>query len=151
MQIILQATHGIVSGAPDFFREAFGDSKIEFEKLLLRPQHYLFNRFWYQYHEGRPELDAFQSEFDQLSDTERQELAGLLSSKTPSGFAGLIGKADSTKVNRILNYYVPIPKDEEAEIWKVMKLRLQESKKARADIPADELVEDAGLAEPELA
>ena len=46
---------------------------------------------------------------------------------------------------------MPIPKDEEAEIWKVMKLRLQESKKARADIPADELVEDAGLAEPELA
>ena len=26
MQIILQATHGVVSGAPDFFKRAFGDT-----------------------------------------------------------------------------------------------------------------------------
>ena len=31
MQIILQATHGIVSGAPDYFRKAFGDTYGEFE------------------------------------------------------------------------------------------------------------------------
>lgn len=147
MQIILQATHGIVSGAPDFFRQAFGDNTDEFEMLLLRPQHYLFNRFWYEYNEGRSELDEFQTGFDQLSDTDRHELATLLSTTTPSGFAGLIGKADSSKVNRILSYYVPIPKDEEAEIWKVMKQRLQESKKTAAEIPEDQLVEDAGLME----
>jgi hypothetical protein len=147
MQIILQATHGIVSGAPDFFRQAFGDNTDEFEKLLLRPQHYLFNRFWYEYNEGRSELDEFKAEFNQLSDTDRHELATLLSTTTPTGFASLIGKANSSKVNRILGYYVPIPKDEEAEIWKVMKQRLQESKKAVADIPEDQLVEDAGLME----
>lgn len=147
MQIILQATHGIVSGAPDFFRQAFGDNTDEFEKLLLRPQHYLFNRFWYEYNEGRSELDEFKAEFNQLSDTDRHELATLLSTTTPSGFAGLIGKADSSRVNRILSYYVPIPKDEEAEIWKVMKQRLQESKKVAAEIPEDQLVEDAGLME----
>lgn len=147
MQIILQATHGIVSGAPDFFRQAFGDNTDEFEKLLLRPQHYLFNRFWYEYNEGRSELDEFKAEFNQLSDTDRHELANLLSTTTPTGFAGLIGKANSPKINRILGYYVPIPKDEEAEIWKVMKQRLQESKKAAAEIPEDQLVEDAGLME----
>lgn len=147
MQIILQATHGIVSGAPDFFRQAFGANKDDFEKLLLRPQHYLFNRFWYEFNEGRAELDEFKSAFNHLSDVDRHELATLLSSTTASGFAGLIGKANSSKVNRILSYYVPIPKDEEAEIWKVMKLRLQESKKVAAEIPEDELVEDAGLAE----
>lgn len=147
MQIILQATHGIVSGAPDFFRQAFGDNTDEFEKLLLRPQHYLFNRFWYEYNEGRSELDEFKAEFNQLSDTDRHELATLLSTTTPTGFASLIGKANSSKVNRILGYYVPIPKDEETEIWKVMKQRLQESKKAVADIPEDQLVEDAGLME----
>ena len=148
MQIILQATHGIVSGAPQFFRRAFGDSKQEFENLLLRPQHYLFNRFWYEDHEGRAEFTQYQSEFNQLSESERQELALLLSGSTPSGFSSLIGQADSSKVNRILGYYVPIPKDEEAKIWKVMKTRLQESKKASVVIPDDELVEDAGLAEP---
>jgi hypothetical protein len=147
MQIILQATHGIVSGAPDYFRQAFGGNTDEFEKLLLRPQHFLFNRFWYEYNEGRSELDEFKVEFNQLSDSDRHELASLLSTTTPIGFAGLIGKATSSKVNRILSYYVPIPKDEEAEIWKVMKRRLQESKKVPAEVPEDELVEDAGLAE----
>jgi hypothetical protein len=67
MQIILQATHGVVSGAPDFFREAFGANTADFEALLLRPQHYLFNRFWYQYNEGQAELDEFQSHFKKLS------------------------------------------------------------------------------------
>lgn len=148
MQIILQATHGIVSGAPDYFRRAFGKDREEFEGLLLRPQHYLFNRFWYEDYEGRAEFSEFAIGFNQLDRAERNELAALLSGAPPSGFAGLIGKASSTKVNRILSYYVPIPKDEEAEIWKVMKQRLQERKKVSASVPEDELVEDAGLAEP---
>ena len=32
MQIILQATHGIVSGAPQYFRKAFGDTYQEFDE-----------------------------------------------------------------------------------------------------------------------
>lgn len=147
MQIILQATHGIVSGAPDFFRRAFGASKDEFENLLLRPQHYLFNRFWYEDYEGRSEFDEFQVEFKGLTKDEKHELATLLSGTTPSGFAGLVGKADSAKVNRVLSYYAPLPNKEEAEIWKVMRQRLKESKAVAPTIPEDELVEDAGLAE----
>ena len=34
MQLILQATHGVVSGAPSFFRRAFGDTCEEFERIL---------------------------------------------------------------------------------------------------------------------
>jgi len=56
LQIILQATHGVVSGDPDFFRRAFGDTVPEFQALLLRPHQYIFNRDWYEKHEGRPEL-----------------------------------------------------------------------------------------------
>jgi hypothetical protein len=147
MQIILQATHGIVSGSQEFFREAFGNTKDEFEELLLRPQHMLFNRFWYLYFEGQGQLHDFKSKFSKLSSEERRELARLLSGTTPSGFAGLIGKASSSSVNRILPYYAPIPKEEEAEIWKLMKQRLTESKKTANVIPEDELVEDAGLVE----
>ncbi|MFA7268286.1 MAG: hypothetical protein WC073_02955 [Sterolibacterium sp.] len=147
MQIILQATHGIVSGAPEFFFKAFGENTEEFEKLLLRPQHFLFNRFWYDFNEGKDKLQEFQAQFSRLSAGERRDLANLLSSTTPSGFAGLIGKADSPKVNSILAYYTPLPKNEEAEIWSVMRQRLQENKKAGFVIPEDELVEDAGLAE----
>ena len=37
IQIILQATHGVVSGDPDFFKRAFGDTVHEFHELLMRP------------------------------------------------------------------------------------------------------------------
>ena len=42
MQLILQATHGVVSGAPTFFRRAFGASAEDFQALLLRQHHALF-------------------------------------------------------------------------------------------------------------
>src|SRR5699024_2756628 len=48
MQIILQATHGVVSGSPAFFKRAFGENVREFHDLLSRPHHYIFNREWYE-------------------------------------------------------------------------------------------------------
>ena len=151
MQIILQATHGVVSGSPQFFCRAFGESKEEFEELLLRPQHFLFNRFWYEEFDGRAEFDEYKSNFKKLSKDERKELVNLLSSTTPSGFSGLIGKTISKNINRILSYYVPLNKNEEAKIWKIQRQRLEENKPSqlfdKKIIPEDELVEDAGLAE----
>lgn len=147
MQIILQATHGIVSGSPDFFGEAFGQSTQAYEALLLRPQHFLFNRFWYQYFEGRPELDEFNIAFEKLNPEERKELAQLLSTATPSGFAGLIGQSSSSDINRILSFYVPPPHDEERKIWDLMKARRSAVPSEVFDIPEDERVEDAGLVE----
>lgn len=151
MQIILQATHGVVSGSPKFFERAFGKDMEEFENLLLRPQHFLFNRFWYEEFDGRAEFDEFESEFCGLSKDEREELIDLLSSTSPSGYAGLIEKAVSPNVKRILSYYVPIPNEKEAEIWRVQRQRLKENKRSlglnQETIPEDELVEDAGLAE----
>lgn len=147
MQIILQATHGIVSGSPDFFMEAFGDSPEKYENLLLRPQHFLFNRVWYQELDGRPELDEFTQQFNKLSEDERKELANLLSTSGPSGFAGLIGQAMSSNVNRIIGFYVPLHKDVERNIWDSMKARKTSTKKEEFNIPEDELVEDAGLTE----
>ena len=147
MQIILQATHGIVSGSPDFFKEAFGETQEEFEALLLLPQHFIFNRRWYKEHGGKAEFDEFTQEFKALTETERHELASLLSSTKPKGFTGLIGTAESAKVNHILNYYPPIPEAEEVKIWAEMKTRVLEAKEPTPVIPDDELVEDAGLAE----
>lgn len=80
MQIILQATHGVVSGAPAFFKRAFGDSTDEFEEILLRPHHFIFNREWYEHLNGKAEFEAFQAEFQRLSISERRELLELLSS-----------------------------------------------------------------------
>lgn len=147
MQIILQATHGIVSGSPDFFKTAFGDSPEAYEALLLRPEHFLFNRHWYEKFGGQAEFDEFNSIFITLNGSERAELAHLLSASTPSAYAGLIGQASSSKVNSILKYYVPLPNDNERKIWEFMKSQKSSLPTEEINIPEDERVEDAGLSE----
>jgi len=147
MQIILQATHGIVSGSPEFFEEAFGDSPDAYEALLMYPQHFLFNRHWYKKFDGRAELDEFKSAFSKLDGVERKELVDMLSDSTPSLYAGLIGRAASSKVNRILPFYLPLPDEDERKIWESMKSRKQSASAEEFDVPDDERVEDAGLTE----
>ena len=63
MQIILQATHGVVSGAPEFFKRAFGDTFDEFDDLLMRPHHFLFNREWYENEDGVEEFNEYKTLF----------------------------------------------------------------------------------------
>lgn len=147
MQIILQATHGIVSGSPDFFKRAFGGSPKAYEDLLLLPHHFLFNRRWYEEFDGRAEFDEFNSTFSTLSEGDRKELANLLSSSTPSAYAGLIGQAASSNVNRILPFYLPLPDGNERKIWESMKARKQSAPIEEINMPDDERVEDAGLTE----
>ena len=43
-QIMLQATHGVVSGSDEFFHRAFGNSFEEFERLLALPHAFIFQR-----------------------------------------------------------------------------------------------------------
>src|SRR2546430_3936132 len=71
MQIILQATHGIVSGSPAFFKLAFGDTYEEFEQILLRPHHFIFNREWYENLGGKAHFEAYEGELVQLSASQR--------------------------------------------------------------------------------
>jgi hypothetical protein len=94
MQIILQATHGIVSGSPKFFRQAFGESVEQYEALLLRPQHYLFNRFWYERYDGKAEFEAYQKAFAKLSADGRKELADLLSAAQPIQYGSLASRGE---------------------------------------------------------
>lgn len=147
MQIILQATHGIVSGSPDFFKRAFGDSAEAYENLLLRPERFLFNRVWYENLDGKPEFEEFETQYRKLSTDDKAELGDLLSRGARRDAVGLIGQATSSQVNRILPFYVPMQKDDEAKIWEEMKLRKSSAPVEKIEIPADELVEDAGLAE----
>lgn len=147
MQIILQATHGIVSGSPSFFMRAFGDGADEFQHLLARPQHFLFNRSWYDEFGGRAEFEEFDGQFRRLSDTARQELLGLLSGVGPSEFHTLRAKATMDEVRSILPFYVPPSKIVETGIWDTMKTMKKPTYETIPTIPADELVEDANLAE----
>ena len=145
MQLILQATHGVVSGSPEFFKRAFGNTFADFDRILLLPHDFIFNREWFERFDREERLPAFQAEFSKLDQAERTELIELLSSCGPSGFAGLANRATTTALKRILRFYVPLPKEELRAVW-AMQREIR-----RGEIPVDlgpaedERVEDAGL------
>src|SRR6266849_3426190 len=142
LQLILQATHGVVTGQPRFFKRAFGGSTAEFETLLFRPHHFIFNREWYEVLGGRAEFEQYHSLAGRLGVSPKQELVALLSSCAPRYFIGLPSLTRDPLLRNVLKFYVPISKEEEATIWAKQKARVAES-----EVPEDERVEDAGLNE----
>ena len=78
-QIMLQATHGVVSGNSEFFFRAFGSSLDEFERLLSLPHAFIFQRDFYEHGEGRPVLDEYLALLRRLKTDQRTELICLLS------------------------------------------------------------------------
>jgi hypothetical protein len=145
MQLILQATHGIVSGEPGFFKRAFGDRFEDYERILALPHDFIFNRDWYERFDPEERLRAYRSEFEKLDGYERRELMELLSSCDPREFVGLSERATTTAVKRVLRFYVPIPKDELFAIWAKQKELTRGEPTADMGLAEDERVEDAGL------
>jgi hypothetical protein len=144
MQLILQATHGVVSGDPTFFKRAFGDTLNEFTELLLRPHHFIFNRDWYEIHQGRAQFDDYRREFGKLSAVERNELLGLIARVDPSELHGQLRLATTSRVKSIMRHYLPIAKEEEAEIW-ARQRAMKHQDDQTIIVPDEERVEDAGL------
>ena len=147
MQIILQATHGIVSGAPSFFKRAFGGSPEAFESLLSRPDAFIFNRVWYEELGGKSEFVEFNVQFSKLTQGDRDELITLLSSTKPSQFAGLTKKTKSKRVAKILEFYLPLSEDREQQIWALCRDHRSKQREPEISVPEDQRVEDAGLTE----
>lgn len=144
MQLILQATHGVVSGDPTFFRRAFGDTLEEFGDLLMRPHHFIFNRDWFDFLGGRAQLVDYKKEFKKLSGSERAELLSLIASVDPSELRGQLRVATTSRVKSIMKHYLPLTKDEEAEIWARQRAMKQQDHPSII-VPDEERVEDAGL------
>ena len=149
MQVVLQATHGIVSGAPEFFRTAYGDTFEEFESILFRPHHYIFNRFWYEQFGGKAEFEAFQAAMDSLSDGERAELLDFLCSREKSLYEQDLDVLAAGRLRDAARHFVPIPKEEEVRIWAERK-RLQVEDINPLLVPDDERVEDAALTDQDI-
>ena len=78
-QIMLQATHGVVSGSNEFFLRAFGSSEEEFERLLVLPHAFIFQRDFYEHGEGRSVLDEYHALLRRATKAQRTELIALLS------------------------------------------------------------------------
>jgi hypothetical protein len=144
VQIVLQATHGVVSGAPAFYRAAFGQSHEEFEEILSRPHHMIFNRHWYERYEGKDELDAFRAEASKLSPSERAELLEFLSGRDPGAYAHDMRDLPDN-IAKVARFHIPLPKDYEAAIQQRQRARLKGEPLSDIRLTADELVEDAGL------
>ena len=149
MQVILQATHGIVSGAPEFFRTAFGDTFEDFEGILFRPHHYIFNRYWYERYDGRAEFDSFRSRMHLLSIDERTELLEYLCGRDKSRYAHDLGWLSTPKLREAAQYFVPMSKADEARVWEAQRGRRVEDINAYL-VPEDERVEDAGLTDQDV-
>jgi len=145
LQIVLQATHGVVSGEPQFFYRAFGSNVDDFQALLMRPQHFVFNRDYYEAGAGLADFEAFREQYVRLSDAQRAELRRLLSSVDPSRFPTLPAATGDTQLSNILRFYVLPPKAFEQKIWDEARLRAEQ--KRQPSLPDEEIVEDAGLEE----
>lgn len=143
MQIVLQATHGIVSGEPEFFRRAFGDTYADFERILAMPHDFIFNRDWYEFVDPSQRLHQYRAEADGLTPDERAEVVSLLSSCDPRHFHLLPEQASNRAVARVLGFHVPADKETLRRIWDERKSVGQRSMEPQ--LPDDERVEDAGL------
>jgi len=150
MQIILQATHGVVSGSPAFFRRAFGDTYDHFADILIRPHHFIFNREWYEALGGRAEFHEYTTILHRLTAAQRAELIALLSSVDPHHFKSVQASCHDSLLKAILEHYLPIPKDEEREIWAQVKDAKVANALLAEVLPPDEHVEDAGLFDDEV-
>jgi len=145
MQIVLQATHGVVSGAPKFFKRAFGDTAADFEQILLLPHDFTFNRDWYERFDDKQELQQYLEVAKVLDDSDRAELLALLSSVEPRDIALLPKATENKRVKEVLPFYIPRPKSELFEIWKKQRERLSAERAELDTLAEDERVEDAGL------
>ena len=78
-QIMLQASRGIVSGNPSFFRRAYGEDCHGFERLLSWPHAFIFLRDYYDTGAGGPVREEYEALRGRLGKGQEEELGHLLS------------------------------------------------------------------------
>ncbi len=145
MQVVLQATGGIVSGSPQFFKRAFGDTYNQFEDILIRPHRMIFNRVYFEEGGGKAEFEQYSRDAARLSASERAELLGLLALGDPAEYQEYARALGGSAVARVLEHYLPLSRAEEHDLWARARAE-REAELARAErVPEEALVEDAGL------
>ena len=145
IQVILQASHGVVSGNPSFFDHAFGESYEKFEFLLWLPHQFIFYRDFYFIGAGSPILEEYNSLFQKLTSGEKEELLCALVGDAnqkglkPSKYKNLINdRSLSNPVRRILGFYAA---------YGSTSVAVPSSIHPHRDlyVPEEKKVEDAGL------
>ncbi len=155
-QIILQATKGVVSGNPAFFRRAFGENNEEFMRLLSYPLGMIFHRDHFEYGDGKPMKDEYEASRKRLSKSQEEELLAHLaepagSEKERSRYYGRIAgsRGADALVRKVIAYHVLGTKNT-AVIDAERVLSLFPRINPDPVLPdKEEMVEDAGLYEQE--
>ncbi len=150
-QIMLQATHGVVSGSNDFFHRAFGSSEEEFERLLALPNAFIFQRNFYEYGEGRPVFDEYLALLRRATKSQRTELIGLLSETLLArprhqAFLRLLSDKSTGQLVRELARFHAID-TKAAKVTDIAQIFPDLTPDHMLPEP-DALIEDAGLYEP---
>ena len=149
-QIMLQATRGVVSGSPDFFKRAYGENPEAFLRLLSLPHRFIFHRDHYEVGDGAAEREEYERLRDALSPSQEAELLALLASVRGGRHArqdDLAKSAASTtdpRIRDLLNHYVGM--EEHHRPVSDAQAPPQRLPVPTASMPApDQAVEDAGL------
>lgn len=79
-QVMLQATHGVVSGSETFFNHAYGSNQEEFKRLLSLPHGFIFHREHYEKGAGRSVREEYEVLRNRMSSSQEDELLGYLAS-----------------------------------------------------------------------
>lgn len=104
----------------------------------------IFNRHWYERHDGRSELDEFQAELSKLTVSEKAELPSFLSDRNPAEYARDAGILPA-RLRATAQFYFPLSKAREAEIRRLQRERALQQPAPRIGLSTEEIVEDAGL------
>ena len=151
-QIMLQATHGIVSGNPSFFMRAYGEDNRDFERLLCLPHAFIFHREYYENGPGRPVRDEYESLCRRLSDSQKHDLMSLLSgpaeSKEPlrkNHFRLAWDRSIDPLIRKIIHFHILDTKEGGKADSQNNQFLFSELDKKSGMPSKDEIVEDAGL------
>ena len=150
-QIMLQATHGIVSGNPAFFRRAYGQDRDEFQRLLSLPHAFLFNRDHFEFGEGKGHRDEYEALQRHMSENQARELTALLAGPPNAKRLGEKRFADMAKdrsldptIREAMRFHAMSTKYDTAQDNQPQQTVLG-SASDHTTLGEDEIVEDAGL------
>ena len=153
-QLILQATQGVISGNSAFFNRAFGADVNTFKKLLSYPHGFIFHRDYYENGEGKAVRKEYESLRARLSEIQQDELLNLLvgawgpdSVRREQYSKAANSKSVDSLVRKIITFHMLDPKSGGIVS---NSFTLQQEDEIESKPPSkEELVEDAGLYEPE--
>ena len=110
-QIMLQATHGVVSGNPSFFMRAYGEDSRAFEHLLSLPHAFIFHREYYEHGKGHAQRDEYEALRRRLSPSQERDLVEILSGPVTTGSRRehyrslLVDRSIAPLIRRIIEFH----------------------------------------------